>query len=74
MASIYFLCVTIVNLYLKEEAVSSGMNIGTCAGIIFMLPFAKGDVDAKLSLTLCVSGGTLVYTPLGKLFIIITNT
>lgn len=73
MASIYLLFVTTINLYHKE-AVSSGMNIGTCAGIIFMLPFAKGDVDTKLSLTLCVSGGTLVYTPLGKLFIIITNT
>ena len=51
-----FLYVTTVNLYLKGT-VSSGMNIVTSAAISFSPPFAEGNVDAKLSLTLRVSGG-----------------
>ena len=54
-----FLYITTINLYLKGT-VSSGMNINTCAGISFLPPFAKGDVDAKLSFSLRISGGTFV--------------
>ena len=51
-----FLYVTPIYLYLKGT-VSSGMNIGTSAGISFPPPFAEGNVDSKLSLTLRISGG-----------------
>ena len=54
-----FLYITTINLYLKGT-VSSGMNIGTFAGISFLPPFAKGGVDTKLSLALRISGGTFV--------------
>ena len=61
-----FVYVGTVNIFIKGT-VSTELNSGVCAIMLFLPPIAKGNADAKLSLNLRVSGGA--YTSLVVIYL-----